>query len=246
METRELDSLKGNKKNPRTISKHDFEALKKSIKEFGDLSGVVFNRTTGQLAGGHQRIEAFKRLEGQKRVVITHEYPEPNRQGTVAIGYVDYDNEQYAYREVVWSPERETAANIAANRIQGEFDLDLLGELTHELSKLEDKSLLDLTGQTEDEVDKLLKMSGAINEPDPEPDINDDNDKLEFALTAEQREIIEEALGHIKATQNLQAVQTKTMNGAALFLMARQYLDNLHARMEQKDAAQPTEPTTQP
>src|SRR5436853_352297 len=65
MDTKDLNDLKGNPKNPRTISKHDFEALKKSILKFGDLSGVIFNKRTGHLAGGHQRIEAFKALTGQ-------------------------------------------------------------------------------------------------------------------------------------------------------------------------------------
>lgn len=164
METKNIDDLKANPKNPRSINKHDYDALVASLKEFGDLSGIVFNTVTGQLVGGHQRTEAFKRMGGKRQVIITHRFDEPNRQGTMALGYVDYDNEQYSYREVAWNADKEKAANIAANRIQGQFDLDLLAEITFEISQVEDATgLLKLTGQTEDEINRLLKMSGAVD-----------------------------------------------------------------------------------
>lgn len=41
--------------NPRKISKEKLAALKKSLEEFGDLSGIVFNIRTQTLIGGHQR-----------------------------------------------------------------------------------------------------------------------------------------------------------------------------------------------
>lgn len=37
-------------------------ALQKSMAEFGDLSGIVFNRRTGNLIGGHQRIKIIDPL----------------------------------------------------------------------------------------------------------------------------------------------------------------------------------------
>ncbi len=160
METRNLDDLHGNKKNPRQISKHDFEALQKSIVEFGDLSGIVFNRTTNRLVGGHQRTQAFKRLQGDKKVVITQTFTEPNKVGTVAVGYVTLDTEFYGYREVAWDEAREMAANIAANRISGEWDIDLLAEANYFLHE-NNPDLLALTGQTEDEISRLLDSVGA-------------------------------------------------------------------------------------
>ena len=163
-ESKNLDDLKANPKNPRSINKHDYEALVKSIKEFGDLSGIVFNISTGQLVGGHQRTNAFQRMGGQKQVIIQDRFPTANRQGTVALGYVEHDNERFSYREVEWDSDREKSANIAANRIQGQFDLDLLAEITFEISQSENAAqLMELTGQTDDEVKRLLKMSGAID-----------------------------------------------------------------------------------
>ncbi len=51
--------LKPAEYNPRTISDDQLERLKKSLEEFGDLSGIVFNRQTGNLVGGHQRLKVI-------------------------------------------------------------------------------------------------------------------------------------------------------------------------------------------
>lgn len=173
MDTKNLDDLKANPKNPRTIDKHDYAALVVSIKKFGDLSGIVLNVRTGQLVGGHQRTEAFKRMGGSKKIIITQRYqnadgtPQPNAKGTVALGYVDFENEHYGYREVDWDANFEFAANIAANRIQGKFDLDLLAQVNYEISQLENGAdLLAATGQTEDEINKLLAMVSGDGELD--------------------------------------------------------------------------------
>ena len=55
-----IDELKVNKKNPRKITAKQKEALKKSIEEFGDLGGLIFNKQTNSLVGGHQRRDALK------------------------------------------------------------------------------------------------------------------------------------------------------------------------------------------
>lgn len=175
MSTRDINELRANPKNPRRMDKHDFASLIQSIKTFGDLSGIVLNRTTGQLVGGHQRIEAFKKLGGQP--IIEEQFDVPNSVGTIARGHVLLGDEKFGYREVVWESSFENSANVAANRVQGQFDLDLLAEITYELSQLEDQSLLKLTGQTEGETKRLLKMSGALSDPDDEQE-NPDEHKM--------------------------------------------------------------------
>lgn len=145
--------------NPRRISKPDFQALKRSIQEFGDLSGVVFNRTTKRLVGGHQRIEAFKQLQ-QPTIVIEERLPTINSVGTIARGHVLLGDEKYTYREVEWEEQWEMAANIAANRIQGEFDKDKLAEVIATL----EKDLHELTGLATAEIDALLESVGAMGD----------------------------------------------------------------------------------
>lgn len=173
-EVKSLDTLQHSSWNPRRISKEDFNNLIQSIKEFGDLSGVVKNITTGTLVGGNQRLEAFKRLSNPV-IQITEKLDQADKYGTVAYGYVINDGAKFGYREVEWSLEREKLANVAANRIQGEFDLDLLAQLNYEIMQLENGSdLLKLTGQSEDEINRLLKSVGAIDE---EPDAGENLDR---------------------------------------------------------------------
>lgn len=163
----DLSTLTANPKNPRRINEHDFKKLVQSIKRFGDLSGIVLNTTTSQLVGGHQRVQAFKQLGGKP--VITERYDQPNSKGTTALGYVLLDDEKYAYREVEWEASFEAAANIAANRIQGEFDNDLLAQLNYELSQMENADeLLALTGQTDEEIKKLLASVSGDDTDDTE------------------------------------------------------------------------------
>jgi 16S rRNA G966 N2-methylase RsmD len=175
MEELQLEELRGDPANPRILSKHDGEALDRSLKEFGDLSGIVFNRRTGMLVGGHQRVEILKRMMGDKKVIVTSRFEQPDKVGTTALGYVLYDGKQFAYREVDWDKEWQHAANIAANRISGEFNLEMLAQINYELSQLENgEELLRLTGQTTDEINKLLADIGVGEPEEPKGNLADD------------------------------------------------------------------------
>lgn len=147
----DLKGLKGAEYNPRTISRADYEALKKSIQEFGDLSGLVYNQGTGNLVGGHQRKEAYSELGGA--IEITEVLAEPNSVGTVERGFVTIGDEKYTYRVVNWPVETEKAANVAANKIQGEWDDEKLAQLIYEMK---DDSALQNTGFSENEVTAIL------------------------------------------------------------------------------------------
>jgi len=164
METKEFDELKPNPKNPRDISDHDFDALVESIRRFGDLSGVVFNQTTSHLVGAHQRIKAFQKLGGRHQIFIDSRFEAPNRQGTVAIGRFEHEGEMFGYREVQWDKATEIAASRAANRIRGNDNLELLAEANQYLIENGQTELLKATGQMPDEINDLLKMSGAAEQ----------------------------------------------------------------------------------
>lgn len=114
-----LSELVPNPENPRTITAEQQEALKKSLYEFGDLSGFVFNEVSGYLVGAHQR---QKVLPPDAEIIIEKKYSKPTRTGTVAEGYVIVDNERFSYRQVRWGKKREMAANIAANKHGGQFN----------------------------------------------------------------------------------------------------------------------------
>jgi hypothetical protein len=167
VEEKGLDSLQYAVYNPRDISEHDFKSLKRSMAEFGDLSGITKNNTTGNLVGGHQRVKAFNQAAGAK-IHITARM-DKSKVGTVARGYIEItglEGEQFSYREVEWPLEREKAANVAANRIQGVFNMEALAQLVAEL----DPDLRALTGNTQKEIDKLLDLVGLGKKDEGEDD----------------------------------------------------------------------------
>ena len=151
-----VDALKANARNPRTITPDAMAALVKSLAEFGDLGGIVVNRRTGQLVGGHQRVEAFKQDTGA-RVSITERLAAADKTGTVALGYVETNGTRFGYREVEWDVTKETAANIAANQHGGEFDLAALKTLVDELKAA--GTDMTLTGLGKKELDDLMHLT---------------------------------------------------------------------------------------
>ena len=138
--TRELtiNDLREAPYNPRSITPLQKEALRKSYVRYGDLSGIIYNRTTKNLIGGHQRISLF-RAKARQAVIKRTELRDAT--GTVAVGFIAVPRDgggtiRIPYREVEFDPAKEMAANIAANASGGEFDSVKLGRV---LRKLEEK-----------------------------------------------------------------------------------------------------------
>lgn len=125
--------------NPRIISDKRLKSLRTSYETFGDLSGIVLNRKTNTLVGGHQRI---KTLKGKKSRVITE--PHKDEFGTVEVGYVEVVEKngtlsRIPFRVVEWSDKKaEKAANIAANAHGGDFDTNKLAKLLEEIEPKEE------------------------------------------------------------------------------------------------------------
>lgn len=122
----------------------EYEKLLRSIEEFGYVEPVIWNEGTGNIVGGHQRFKVLKQL-GQTEIQCV---------------VVDLD------------PHREKLLNIALNKIGGEFDLPLLGDL---LQDLQNSGLdLSLTGFGEQEIDKVFqaqaRVKGRIEEDDFDAD----------------------------------------------------------------------------
>lgn len=137
--------------NPRKISNEGKSALKRSIKNFGVLGGIVVNRRTGNtIVSGHQKVYILD---------ILNDYPDKDY--SLRVEVVDYDE------------KKEKEANCALNspNVGGEYDYDKLRELIPDID-YKDAGLteqdLDIIGvdfnfQTEeentiaDELDDLMK-----------------------------------------------------------------------------------------
>jgi hypothetical protein len=146
-----INKLKPAKYNPRRITDKKLEILEKTLKEYGDLSGIVFNKKTGNLVGGHQRLKVLP-----KDSIIISE-PFKDNTGTTAKGIIKTDIGEFTYREVNWTIEKEKAANIAANKGGGEWDFTGLKEVLFELDSKDFD--FELTGFEFEEVEMLLNDS---------------------------------------------------------------------------------------
>jgi hypothetical protein len=139
--------------NPRAISEKRGAQLAKSMEKFGDLSSITFNRRTGRLVSGHQRV---KHLQPNARIDKKPVLNDPR--GTVATGTIVSGKNLWPYREVDWDESTEKAANIAANAAGGDFDDAKLGKLVRELDGLG----VDL------DVLNLASLEDILGEPDPD------------------------------------------------------------------------------
>lgn len=99
--------------NPRKITDEALAGLARSITEYGDLSGIVWNKTSGNLVCGHARLRAIREKYGDL----------PIEDGCITLP----TGERFAVRVVEWDERTERAANISANSqtIQGTWTPDL-------------------------------------------------------------------------------------------------------------------------
>ena len=121
-----ISDLKAYHKNPRKITKEMYDLLSSTLKEYGDLSGIVRNVRTGEVLGGNQRTQFFKDNQKDVEIVYTQKFSKPTPQGTIALGYVMFQGESFNYREVDWDEKKSERANIIANKVGGFWDNDIL------------------------------------------------------------------------------------------------------------------------
>ena len=105
----------------------EYEKLKRSIEQFGYVEPVIWNKTTGFVVGGHQRLKVLLDMG------ITE----------VECVVVEMDG------------EKEKALNIALNKISGEWDKDKLALLIADLQGADFD--VSLTGFEPAEIDSLFK-----------------------------------------------------------------------------------------
>lgn len=150
---RTMSDLRYNPHNPREITPEQLSNLRDSVLRFGDLSGIVFNRKTGSLVGGHQRVKAYELESAEPK--IEKRYPKPNAQGTVAEGFILVAGERFGYREVQWPRAMEEQAMVAANKHGGTWLDDKLRELFTELhaGKLD----MELTMHSKEDIERIMR-----------------------------------------------------------------------------------------
>ena len=105
----------------------EYEKLKRSIEQFGYVEPVIWNKTTGFVVGGHQRLKVL----------------------------LDMGITEVECVVVEMDAEKEKALNIALNKISGEWDKDKLTLLIADLQGANFD--VSLTGFEPAEIDSLFK-----------------------------------------------------------------------------------------
>lgn len=117
--------------NPRRISQKRAKRLEADLKRFGDLGGIVHDLNTDQLVGGHQRLRVLFGERGDvfqvkdADIEIVQRMDAPDKQGTIAHGFILWQGFRYAYRQVRWDEETFKEANIKTNLDGGTWDWDI-------------------------------------------------------------------------------------------------------------------------
>jgi len=76
IKTMPLADLKEAPYNPRTITPKALLGLTESVKRFGLVQPIVWNKQTGHVVGGHQRIKVLKNLGQKEALVVIVDMPE--------------------------------------------------------------------------------------------------------------------------------------------------------------------------
>lgn len=141
IEKLKVDQLLPADYNPRKDLKPgdaEYEKLKRSIEQFGYVEPVIWNKVTGRVVGGHQRLKVLLNM------------------GITEVDCVVVEMDE----------EKEKALNIALNKISGEWDKDKLSLLIADLQGSDFD--LTLTGFDPVEIDALFKdaLKDGVKEDD--------------------------------------------------------------------------------
>lgn len=107
----------------------EYEKLKRSMEEFGYVEPVIWNKQTGNVVGGHQRLKVLLQMGEQEIDCVIVEMDE----------------------------QREKALNVALNKVSGAWDNDRLASLITDLNATAFD--ISLTGFDAAEIDALFKDS---------------------------------------------------------------------------------------
>lgn len=72
VETINRADIKNAAYNPRIMDKEAKKRLKKALQQHGLVSAITWNKRTGNLVGGHQRLEQLDALEKNKIIRLTY------------------------------------------------------------------------------------------------------------------------------------------------------------------------------
>lgn len=101
--------LKNAAYNPRVMDKGAMKRLKEGLRKHGLVQPIIWNKRTGNIVGGHQRVKQLDALEHSENYELT-------------VAVIDVDERE----------EAEINVQLNNTSMQGEWDLDMLADLAVE------------------------------------------------------------------------------------------------------------------
>lgn len=123
-------------KNPREIGKKQAQRLRGKVKEVGLVQPLIWNRRSGYLVGGHQRLDVIDRLEKYDPRTWENDYQ-------IDVSACELSDQQ----------EHEMLVFLNNPSASGTFNLDLLADLNLEIG-------IDFAGMGFDQIDVDLMFDG--------------------------------------------------------------------------------------
>lgn len=145
------DQIKNAAYNPRKIDGNAKLKLRESLSDHGMLEPFLWNKRTGNLVSGHQRLEQLDTLEKQRNY-------------QVVVSVIDVDEKE------------EATINVLMNNpsLQGEWDLDKLADM-----KLDFDIEFEDMGFDELDVDFLFEGDDRFSELFDTPEVEEEKEKIQ-------------------------------------------------------------------
>jgi len=124
-----LKALKPHPRNPRTISDKAMAGLQRSLAKYGYVEPIVWNKTTGHIVGGHQRVKALKAQGETEADVAVIEMSPADELGLM----VALNNSAITG---TWTGELDAILSELKIELADDFDTLAFDELRHEFDAL--------------------------------------------------------------------------------------------------------------
>ena len=188
--------------NPRVISDENRKALKRGIKKFGMVGGIVVNKRTGYtLVSGHQRLSVMDELQKYNAETRENDY-------LIRVDLIDVEEKE----------EKELLILLNNPSAQGEWDYDALRELIPDIDYKD-------AGLTEQDID-IIGVDFNFQSEEENAIANELDDLMEPVRDEHQAEVAEkqaeraEKVAHMKQVkQEVKEAATKAAANMDAYLM---------------------------
>ena len=136
--------------NPRKISPEGRKALKKSIKQFGVVGGIVVNKNGHTIVGGHQKVSILDEIAKGKDYTLRVEMIDVDKPTEKALnvalnnpnvgGEWDYDKLAELVPDIDWQSAGLTEADLSFIGVDYLFQTESIDEMASELEDLHETS----------------------------------------------------------------------------------------------------------